>query len=82
MPFEFMTREVFDALIIAVIVIGGALAAVRLYRDFTRPLPRSTPPSDESDGFDDGFAADTQPNPTVPAEPGQKPKSRRRRSKP
>ena len=62
--------------------IGGALAAVRLYRDFTRPLPRSTPPSDESDGFDDGFAADTQPNPTVPAESGQQPKSRRRRSKP
>jgi hypothetical protein len=37
---DFMTREVFDTLIIAVIIIGLALAAVRLYRDFTRPLPR------------------------------------------
>lgn len=36
---DFMTREVFDALIIAVILIGTALAAVRIYRDFTRPLP-------------------------------------------
>ena len=39
-PLEFMTRDVFDALIIAVIIIGGAMAAVRLYRDFTRPLPQ------------------------------------------
>ncbi|GAB4312916.1 MAG: hypothetical protein Kow00117_05660 [Phototrophicales bacterium] len=38
-PFDFMTREVFDTLIIAVIIIGSAFAAVRLYRDFTRPLP-------------------------------------------
>ena len=36
---EFMTREVFDALIVAVMLIGGALAALRLYRDFTRPMP-------------------------------------------
>lgn len=39
MQFEFMTRGVFDSLIIAVILIGGALAFVRLYQDFTRPLP-------------------------------------------
>jgi hypothetical protein len=51
---EFMTREVFDTLIISVIIIGSALAAVRLYRDFTRPLPP------EHDGaFID---QDTQPN--------------------
>jgi cytochrome c oxidase assembly protein Cox11 len=31
--------RVFDTLIIVVILIGLALAAVRLYRDFTRPLP-------------------------------------------
>ncbi|GAB4519993.1 MAG: hypothetical protein OHK0046_29680 [Anaerolineae bacterium] len=37
---DFMTREVFDTLIIVVIVIGLALAVVRLYRDFTRPMPR------------------------------------------
>jgi hypothetical protein len=36
---DFMTREVFDTLIIGVIIIGTALAVVRLYRDFTRPLP-------------------------------------------
>ncbi|GEM_PF-807545 len=42
---EFMTREVFDALIFAVILIGLALAAVRLYRDFTRPLPPMQPPT-------------------------------------
>lgn len=34
-----MTRELFDTLIIIVIVIGLALAALRLYQDFTRPLP-------------------------------------------
>ncbi|MEQ8672944.1 MAG: hypothetical protein RLP44_31285 [Aggregatilineales bacterium] len=39
MNFEFMTRGVFDSLIIAVILIGSALAFVRLYQDFTRPLP-------------------------------------------
>ncbi len=39
-----LTREVFDTLILLTIIIGGALAAVRLYRDFTRPLP---PPSAE-----------------------------------
>jgi len=39
-----LTRELFDTLIFLSIIIGGALAAVRLYRDFTRPLP---PPSAE-----------------------------------
>lgn len=34
-----LTPQFFDALVIAAILIGGALAAVRLYRDFTRPLP-------------------------------------------
>jgi hypothetical protein len=51
---DFLTREVFDTLIIAVIIIGTALAAVRLYRDFTRPLPRRG----DYDWADD----DTQPN--------------------
>ncbi len=36
---EFMTREVFDTLIIIAIMLGLALATVRLYKDFTRPLP-------------------------------------------
>jgi hypothetical protein len=42
--FRFMTREMFDALIIGVIVIGLVLAAIRLRQDLTRPLP----PEDES----------------------------------
>lgn len=36
--FSFLTQEIFDTLIIAVMIIGGIWAAVRLYRDFTRPL--------------------------------------------
>ena len=43
-----LTPEFFDTLIIVIILIGLALAAIRLHRDFTRPLP----PEDE----------DTQPN--------------------
>lgn len=37
-----LTPEFFDALIVAVILVGLALAAFRLYRDFTRPLPPSS----------------------------------------
>ena len=36
---DFMTRDVFDTLILVIIVVGGALAVVRLYNDLTRPLP-------------------------------------------
>lgn len=59
MHFEFMTREVWDALILAVILIGGALAAVRLYRDLTRPLPekRSQPETNAND-----IDVDTKPH--------------------
>ncbi len=41
---DFLTREIFDALILGTILIGLSLAAVRLYRDFTRPLPRRPRP--------------------------------------
>ena len=61
---QFMTRQVFDTLIIGTIIVGGALAAVRLYRDLTRPLPgRSMRPrwADE----------DTQPGPPVEADQGE-----------
>jgi hypothetical protein len=45
---ENRTPEFFDMLIIAVILIGLALAVVRLYADFTRPLPPRRPrPEDE-----------------------------------
>jgi len=49
MRFEFLTPQVFDLLIIAVIIIGLALAAVRLYADFTRPLPPSRSRSNSDD---------------------------------
>jgi hypothetical protein len=38
-----LTPQVFDTLIIVVTLIGLALAAVRLYADFTRPLPPPRP---------------------------------------
>ena len=49
-----LTPEFFSTLVIVFIILGLALAIVRLYADFTRPLP----PNDESD-------ADTKPNPVV-----------------
>lgn len=53
---DFLTPQFFDLLIIVVIVVGLALAAVRLYADFTRPLP-PRPPIAEPPRSDD----DTQP---------------------
>lgn len=46
---RFLTPEFFDALVIAVIIIGAALASIRLYRDFTRPLPPEFPRRDYDD---------------------------------
>ena len=37
MNFDFLTPGVFDALVWAVILIGGALAILRLYRDLSGP---------------------------------------------
>lgn len=64
MDLSFLTREVFDALIIAVIIIGLALAGVRLYSDYTRYLRLRKPisaGSDEPEMSDD----DTQPNEVI-----------------
>lgn len=44
LTFPFMTRAVFDTLILVVVILGLGLAVVRLYRDFTRPLPPPRPP--------------------------------------
>lgn len=46
-----LTPEFFDTLIVVVMIIGIALAAVRLYRDFTRPLPPdpAAPPTPRKD---------------------------------
>ncbi len=57
MRLDFLTPELFDALIVAVIILGLALAAVRLYDDLTRPLPASEPPVNPDD--------DTQPHEPV-----------------
>lgn len=57
MQLDFLTREFFDTLIIAVIIIGGALAVVRLYSDFTRPLARRDQPNQPQQNLDD-----TQPH--------------------
>lgn len=51
------SREFFDALIWFVLVTGVIGAAVRLYQDFTRPLP----PSGRSSGAADDD--DTAPHP-------------------
>lgn len=42
---DFMTREVFDMLIVGVIIIGAVFAVRRLYVDFTRPLPEDDRPA-------------------------------------
>lgn len=39
MPLGFLTREVFDVLILICIGAGLALAVLRLRADFSRPLP-------------------------------------------
>ena len=56
MRFDFMTREVFDTLIVMVITVGLILAVWRLRADFTRSLFSERPAwSDE----------DTQENETI-----------------
>ncbi len=40
-----LTPEFFDLLIVVVIIFGIAFAVVRLYRDFTRPMPPENYPS-------------------------------------
>ena len=49
-----LSREFFDLLIVLVIIVGLALAAIRLRADFTRPLP----PEPDWQPFND---EDTQP---------------------
>jgi hypothetical protein len=39
MALPFMTRNIFDTLIIIIIVVGLILAARRLRADLTRPMP-------------------------------------------
>ena len=56
------TPQFFDTLVIVVIIIGLALAVVRLYADFTRKLPISESVNmAETGGNTDGVSDDTQP---------------------
>ena len=57
---DFMTREVFDWLIVGTILIGSLLAARRLYVDFTRPLPGDYD-EDDRPAWADEDTAERQP---------------------
>jgi hypothetical protein len=57
---QFMTREVFDLIVIVVIIIGLIAAFFRLRADLTRPLPPERP---EWHTFNPD--EDTQPNKPV-----------------
>lgn len=46
---DFLSPELFDMLIIIVIIVGVILAGFRLYSDFTRPLPPSHNPESPQD---------------------------------
>ncbi len=63
---DFLTREVFDALIIAVILVGLALAAVRLYQDFSRPIPDPPRSGQEARSTPETGAGTTPPGTTPP----------------
>ncbi len=53
--FQFLTPEVWDGLVWAVILIGGALAILRLYRDLSGP-PRFREPAESDDPAAPGSA--------------------------
>ncbi|MEO1665703.1 MAG: hypothetical protein AAFU54_13790 [Chloroflexota bacterium] len=61
MQFDFLTREVFDVLIYIVFGLGVIAAAVRIYQDFTRPLP--PPDGDDERSSSAGVDHDTRPRP-------------------
>ncbi len=56
---EYMTREVFDTMILVVVILGLPMAFVRLYRDLSRPLPPQHPFDPRYGVYDD---EDTQPH--------------------
>jgi hypothetical protein len=57
---DFLTPEFFDLLVIVTIILGLALAGVRLYDDLTRPLP-----GERSHGLDE----DTRPHQAIRQQP-------------
>jgi len=48
MRLDFMTPEVWDGLVLGVVVIGLAFAALRLIRDLSRPAPRPPAPPNQT----------------------------------
>jgi hypothetical protein len=54
MTFDFMTPEVWNGLIIGVVLIGLSLALLRLYRDLSRPIkpPARREDHNETDSSD------------------------------
>jgi hypothetical protein len=48
---ENLTPEFFDTLILVILIVGLALSGVRLYRDFTRPLPPARPAPTRKDNL-------------------------------
>jgi hypothetical protein len=46
---EFLTPEIFDALIITNIVVGVLIAGRKFYKDVTGPLPDDAPPQMRDD---------------------------------
>ncbi len=59
MRLEFLDRQLFDFLIYFVFTTGVIAAVIRLYRDFTRPLPADKHPDDDTHERID----DTRPRP-------------------
>ena len=47
MNLSFLTPDVFNAIIVANLVIGMVLMVGRFYRDMTRPLPQRSPRSSD-----------------------------------
>jgi hypothetical protein len=56
MTFDFMTPDVWNGLVIGVVLVGLSLALLRLYRDLSRSLNRPTK-HDETDSFDHSHKA-------------------------
>jgi hypothetical protein len=59
MHFNFMTPHVWNGLVLGTVIIGLALAILRLYSDFTRPMPRAKRKKPEASFLDTGH--DEQP---------------------
>ena len=48
MTLDFMTPDIWNGIVIGVILIGSAFAALRLYSDFTRSMNPSKEPPEQT----------------------------------